>query len=91
MEERIKFIKEYASFYKVERYTTLIVSILTLLVLIGYFSFQLIANKNPQLGITIANGIVGLGSAGILSTAIGYIFKFMDKVNEAADKHFNNM
>ncbi len=90
MEDRINFIKEYASFYKTERYTTLVVSIITLIVLIGYFAYQLISAKEQQLGMTIANGVIGLGSAGILSTAIGYIYKFMDKVNEAADKHFNN-
>ena len=90
MEERINFIKEYASFYKIERYATLAISIITLLVLVGHFIYQLTTTRNPELGITIINSFVGLGSAGIMSTAIGYIYKFMDKVNEVADRHFKN-
>lgn len=91
MNERMQFIKEYASFYRIERYISLLVSIITTFVIVIYFIKQTITNENLNNSMAIFNAFVGLGSASIISIAISFIFKFMDKVNEIADKHFNTL
>lgn len=91
MNERMQFIKEYASFYRIERYTSLVVSIVTMAVIVIYFSKQTLSNEKINDSMAVFNAFVGLGSAGIISTAIGFIFKFMDKVNEIADNQFKNL
>lgn len=91
MEEVLRFIKEYKEIYKIERYVSILVSIITLILLLFFFGYQIIVNKDKiDTSTTIVNSFVGLGSTGIISISIGYIYKFMDKAMEAAEKFVNN-
>ncbi|MEP6930216.1 MAG: hypothetical protein ABI850_09395 [Flavobacterium sp.] len=92
MEDVLQFIREYSEIYKIERYVSLAVSIITLLVLITFFGYQIFSHKDAPIekSTEIINAFVGLGSTGIISISIGYIFKFMDKAMEAAKQFINN-
>ena len=91
MEEVLKFIKEYKEIYKIERYVSIAVSIITLVILLFFFGYQIFVNKdNAETSTTLANGFIGLGSSGIITVAIGFIYKFMDKAMEAAEKFVKN-
>lgn len=91
MEEVLRFIKEYKEIYKIERYVSILVSIITLILLLFFFGYQIIVYKDKiDTSTTIVNSFVGLGSTGIISISIGYIYKFMDKAMEAAEKFVNN-
>lgn len=91
MEEVLKFIREYKEIYKIERYVSIVVSIITLVILLCFFGYQIFVNKdNMDASTTIANSFIGLGSTGIITVAIGYIYKFMDKAMEAAEKFVKN-
>jgi hypothetical protein len=88
MEDVLTFIREYSKIYKLERYLALFVSIITLIILISFFGYQLFTKKNEPIETTntIINGFIGLGSSGIITVSIGYIFKFMDKALKAAER-----
>ena len=91
MEDVLRFLKEYKKIYKTEIFVSIVVSIITLLVLLCFFSYQIFINKNDkESSTTIANAFIGLGSTGIITVAIGYIYKFMDKAMEAAERFVNN-
>ncbi|WP_374172953.1 hypothetical protein [Flavobacterium tructae] len=92
MEDVLTFIREYSQIYKIERYVTLAVSIITLLVLLAFFGYQIFSHKDAPIekSTEIINAFVGLGSTGIISVSIGYIFKFMDKAMEAAREFISN-
>lgn len=91
MDEVLNFIREYKEIYKIERYVSIFVSIVTLIILLVFFSYQIfIRNGETENFVTIANAFIGLGSTGIITVAIGYIYKFMDKATEAAEKFLNN-
>jgi hypothetical protein len=40
MEDVLRFLKEYKEIYKTERFVSIVVSIITLLVLLCFFSYQ---------------------------------------------------
>ena len=86
MEDVLRFIREYSLIYKTERYVSLAVSIITLILLLSFFSYQIFTQKDDpnESWTTIVNSFVGLGSTGIITISIGYIYKFMDKALEAA-------
>ena len=85
MEDALKFIREYSLIYKKERYVSLAVSVLTLLILLSFFGYQIFdPNKNSTENSMILNAFVGIGSTSIITISIGYIYKFMDKAMEAA-------
>ena len=92
MEDVLTFIREYSQIYKIERYAALAVSIITLLVLLAFFGYQIFNSKDAPIekSTEIINAFVGLGSTGIISVSIGYIFKFMDKAMEAAREFISN-
>lgn len=91
MEDALKFIREYSLIYKTERYVSLVVSIITLIILLVFFGYQIFnPNKNANQTATIINSFVGIGSTSIITIAIGYIYKFMDKAMEAAKTFINN-
>lgn len=92
MNEALEFIKEYSNIYKTERYLSLIVSIITLILLLTFFSYQIFIHKDSstESWTTIVNSFVGLGSTGIITISIGYIYKFMDKALEATKTFINN-
>lgn len=91
MKEVLEFIKEYKEIYKIERYVSIIVSIITLLILISFFGYQIFENRgNIDASTKIVTSFVGLGATGIISVSIGYIYKFMDKAMEAAEKFVTN-
>lgn len=92
MEDVLSFIREYSQIYKIERYVALAVSIITLLVLLTFFGYQIFSHKDAPIekSTEIINAFVGLGSTGIISVSIGYIFKFMDKAMDAAREFISN-
>ncbi len=91
MENVLEFIKEYSKIYKLERYISLTISIITLIILLIFFGYQLFIKRNGTYDTTnsIINGFIGLGSSGIITISIGYIYKFMDKAMSAAERFIN--
>jgi hypothetical protein len=91
MDDVLKFMREYSLLYRKERYAALAVSIITVLLLLVFFGYQLLHHKDssPEQWTMITNAIAGVGSSGIIATAIGFIFKFMDKTTEAAKTFVN--
>lgn len=92
MDDVLNFMRQYSEIYKIERYTSLCVSIVTLFVVMAFFGYQIFSSKDASLEnkTDLLNAFVGLGSTGIISISIGYIFKFMDKAKEAAIHFITN-
>jgi len=90
--DALEFMEKYSLIYKTERYVSLGVSIITLLILLTFFGYQIFSHKDSptEISTTILNSFVGLGSTGIITISIGYIYKFMDKAMEAARTFITN-
>jgi hypothetical protein len=88
-QEVLVFIKSYSRIYRLERYLSLLVSVITLFILLLYFGIQLFGSENKDDN-QLITAFVGIGSSGIITVSIGYIYKFMDKALEAAEKFIKN-
>lgn len=89
MEDRLELMKKYANYYRPERFTYLIISILVFIVLLFSVVYQ-IWNDKTNLGQTLSLMSAFFGTGGILTYSISQLFKFMDKVDENIGRYYSD-
>lgn len=89
MEDKFEIMKKYANYYKPERFTYLIISILVFIALLFFIGYQFWSRESDTAQI-ISLMCAFFGTGGILTYSISQLFKFMDKVDENIEKYYLN-